>query len=191
MYVLTSMFYFFSHTTNENWGFSLNEFRQSKIIVKKKNGLSLSHWYIIFVAISHATKPRVVYDKKWSWYWYVIFVAISHATKPHLVYDKKWSWYWYIIFVAISHATKPCVVYDKKWSWYCKRVWYMETKTRYGIISLWDQRLVRNTLNIYHHSDEVSLIQHYVIKFISDLRQVSGFLWALWFPPQITLTTTI
>ena len=110
--------------------------------------MSLSHWYIIFVAISHATKPRVVYDKKWSWYWYVIFVAISHATKPRLVYDKKWSWYWYIIFVAISHATKPCVVYDKKWSWYCKRVWYMETKTRYGIISLWDQRLVRNTLNI-------------------------------------------
>jgi hypothetical protein len=33
------------------------------------------------------------------------------------------------------------------------------------------------------------LIQHYVIKFVSDLRQVSGFLQALWFPPPIKLTT--
>ena len=28
-------------------------------------------------------------------------------------------------------------------------------------------------------------IQHYVIKFVSDLRQVGGFLRALWFPPPI------
>jgi len=26
---------------------------------------------------------------------------------------------------------------------------------------------------------------------ISDLQQVSGFLWALWFPPPIKLTATI
>ena len=30
---------------------------------------------------------------------------------------------------------------------------------------------------------EVYSIQHYVIKFVSDLRQVGGFLWVLWFPP--------
>ena len=30
---------------------------------------------------------------------------------------------------------------------------------------------------------EVYLIQHYVIKFVSDLQQVSGFLWVLRFPP--------
>ena len=35
------------------------------------------------------------------------------------------------------------------------------------------------------------LIQHYVIKFVSDLRQVSGFLWVLRFPPPIKLTVTI
>jgi hypothetical protein len=28
-------------------------------------------------------------------------------------------------------------------------------------------------------------IQYYVIKFVSDLRQVGGFLWVLWFPPPI------
>jgi hypothetical protein len=30
-----------------------------------------------------------------------------------------------------------------------------------------------------------------VIKFISDLRQVGGFVWVLRFPPQIKLTATI
>jgi len=37
---------------------------------------------------------------------------------------------------------------------------------------------------------EVYLIQHYVIKFVSDLQQVGGFLWVLGFPPPIKLTTT-
>ena len=30
---------------------------------------------------------------------------------------------------------------------------------------------------------EVYSIQHYVIKFVSDLRQLGGFLRVLWFPP--------
>jgi hypothetical protein len=36
---------------------------------------------------------------------------------------------------------------------------------------------------------EVYSIQHYVIKFVSDLRQVCGFLRVLRFPPPIKLTT--
>jgi hypothetical protein len=40
------------------------------------------------------------------------------------------------------------------------------------------------------HGDVYSM-QHYVIKFISELRQVGGFLWVLWFPPPIKLTATI
>jgi hypothetical protein len=38
------------------------------------------------------------------------------------------------------------------------------------------------SLNLAH--GEVYLIQHYEIKFVSDLRQVSGFLRVLWFPHQ-------
>ena len=38
---------------------------------------------------------------------------------------------------------------------------------------------------------EVYLIQHYVIKLVSNLRQASGFLWLLQFPPPVKLTTTI
>ena len=33
-------------------------------------------------------------------------------------------------------------------------------------------------------------VQHYVIKFVSDLRQVSGFLRVLRFPPPLKLTLT-
>ena len=39
--------------------------------------------------------------------------------------------------------------------------------------------------------DEVYSIQHCVIKFVSHLQQVSGFLRVLWFPPLIKLTTMI
>ena len=35
---------------------------------------------------------------------------------------------------------------------------------------------------------EVYSIQHYVIKFVSDLRQVGGFLRVFRFPPPIKLT---
>ena len=36
---------------------------------------------------------------------------------------------------------------------------------------------------------KVHSIQHNVIKFASDLRQVGGFLWVLRFPPSIALIT--
>jgi len=39
--------------------------------------------------------------------------------------------------------------------------------------------------------DEAYSIQHYVNKFVSDLRQVGGFLRLLRFPQPITLTATI
>jgi hypothetical protein len=38
---------------------------------------------------------------------------------------------------------------------------------------------------------EVYSIQHYVIKFVIDLRQVGGFLWVLRFSPSKKLTATI
>jgi len=38
---------------------------------------------------------------------------------------------------------------------------------------------------------EVYSIQHYVIKFVSGLRKVDGFLRVLRFPPPMKLTATI
>jgi hypothetical protein len=45
------------------------------------------------------------------------------------------------------------------------------------------------SLNPVH--GELYSIQHYVIKFVSDLRQVCGFLGVPRFPPPVKVTTTI
>ena len=41
------------------------------------------------------------------------------------------------------------------------------------------------------HSGEVYWIQHYVIKFVSDLQHMGGFLHTLRFPPPVKLTAII
>jgi hypothetical protein len=46
-------------------------------------------------------------------------------------------------------------------------------------------------ISAYHHLGEVYSIQHYVIKFVSDIRQVGSFLQVLRFPPSIKLIATI
>jgi hypothetical protein len=54
-------------------------------------------------------------------------------------------------------------------------------------------------ISVYHHlrcefesrAGEVYSIQHYVIKFVSDLQQGGGFLRVIRFPPPITLNATI
>ena len=54
-------------------------------------------------------------------------------------------------------------------------------------------------ISAYHHqscelefrSGVMYSIQHYVIKFVSVLRQVDGSFRALRFPPSITMTSTI
>ena len=52
-------------------------------------------------------------------------------------------------------------------------------------------QLVPITTTVVSSNGEVSLKQHYVIKFFSDLLQVGGFLQVLPFPPLIKLTITI
>ena len=54
-------------------------------------------------------------------------------------------------------------------------------------------------ISAHHHKccmlesrpSEMHSIPHYVMKFVSDLRQVANFLRVLRFPPPITLTSTI
>ena len=51
--------------------------------------------------------------------------------------------------------------------------------------------ITTKVVSLYPVYRVVYLIQYYVIKFVSDLRQVGGFLWVLLFPPQIKLTAMI
>ena len=51
--------------------------------------------------------------------------------------------------------------------------------------------ITTNVVNSNLAHGEVYSIQNYVIKFVSDLRQVGGFLSVLRFPPPSTMTPTI
>ena len=61
----------------------------------------------------------------------------------------------------------------------------------------WDHMVVVLTISVYHHwccefeSRSGRGVLHYVLKFVSALRQVGSFLWILRFPPPIKLTATI
>jgi hypothetical protein len=47
------------------------------------------------------------------------------------------------------------------------------------------------TTNVVSSNPANGEVQHYLIKFVSDLRQVGGFLKVLRFPPPIKLTALI
>ena len=51
--------------------------------------------------------------------------------------------------------------------------------------------ITSNIVSLNPAHGEVYLIQHYVIKFVSDLRQICGFLREVQFLPPIKLTATI
>ena len=51
--------------------------------------------------------------------------------------------------------------------------------------------IATNVVSLNPAPGEVYSIQHYVIKFVSDLRQVGGILWVLRFSPLIKLTATM
>ncbi len=51
--------------------------------------------------------------------------------------------------------------------------------------------ITTNVVSSKTANGEVYSIQHYVIKFVIDLRQIGGFLRVLRIPPPITLTAMI
>ena len=51
--------------------------------------------------------------------------------------------------------------------------------------------ITANIVSLNPAHGKVYLIQHYVIKFVSDLQQVGGFLWVRRFSPPIKLTVMI
>jgi hypothetical protein len=63
-------------------------------------------------------------------------------------------------------------------------VWYFDLQLHMQLVPITTKVVNSNPTQVYY-------IQHYVIKFVIDLRQVVGFLQALRFPLQIKLTATI
>ena len=65
-------------------------------------------------------------------------------------------------------------------------VWYLDLQLHVQSVPITTKVVSSNPVH-----GEVYSIQHYVIKFVSDLRQVGGFLRVLRFPQPIKLTAMI
>ena len=93
----------------------------------------------------------------------------------------------------ISIRTRCTTLCDKVCQWLATGRWFsrgpLVSSTKNEILLKVVLYTVKAVSSNPAHS-EVYLIQHYVIKFVSDLQQVGGFLWVLLFPPPIKLTAT-
>ena len=65
-------------------------------------------------------------------------------------------------------------------------VWYLDLQ-----LPVQSVPIATNVTNSNPAHGKVCSIQHYVIKFVSDLGQIDVFLLVLRFPPPIKLTATI
>jgi hypothetical protein len=65
-------------------------------------------------------------------------------------------------------------------------VWWLDLQLPVQSLPITTQALSSSPVH-----EEVYSIQHYVIKFVGDLRQVGSFLWVLQLSPPIKLTATI
>jgi hypothetical protein len=64
--------------------------------------------------------------------------------------------------------------------------WYLDLQ-----LPVQSKPITTNVVSSNPVHGEVYSIQHFVIKFVCDLRQVGGFLRVLLFPPPMKLTATI
>ena len=84
----------------------------------------------------------------------------------------------------------PTAIYTHP-SWF-KQKWTLYVIKQYNYFRILN--INPTTTNIVSSNPvhgEMYSIQHYVIKFVSDLRQVGGFLRVLLFPPPTKLTASI
>ena len=65
-------------------------------------------------------------------------------------------------------------------------IWYLDLQLPVQLVPITTKVVSWNPVH-----GEVYSIQHYWIKFVSDLRQVGGFLRVLLFPPSTKPTSTI
>jgi len=65
-------------------------------------------------------------------------------------------------------------------------IWFLDLQ-----LPIQSVHIITNVVSSNPTHGEMYSIQHYVIKFVSDLHQVGGFLRVLWFPPPIKLTAMI
>ena len=104
------------------------------------------------------------------------------------------------LFVSRTRPTvrKRCDSKPDLWMNFEKKKFpYLPTHRWNGGSGAGNEHIFKGGLSAYHHwccgfeSRSGWGVQHYMIKFVSDLRQIGGFPRVLRFPPPIKLTSTI
>ena len=90
------------------------------------------------------------------------------------------------LFVAMEIQILRSFPYFIKGAVVVVNVWQLDLQLPVQLVPITTKAV---SLNPVH--DKVYSIQYYVIKFVSDLRKIVGFLRVFQFPPQIILTATI
>ena len=89
----------------------------------------------------------------------------------------------------IYYIYKVCQIYSENFSEAVAAViiWQLDLQLPMQSVLSIPTDVVSLNLN----QGEVYNSEHYVLRYVSDLRQVSGFLQVFWFPPPIKLTAMI
>ena len=105
---------------------------------------------------------------------------------------RFWDLFWQCGIFWFSFNTWP-VYLQRRRDYWLSTLAYLELAV-VVIVWLLDLQPVHITINVVSSNPvhgEVYSMPHYAIKFVSDLRQVGGFLHVFRFPPKIKLTETI
>ena len=123
---------------------------------------------------------NMLYLKVFLWtlfWWYPVWHALFKSISVDIILMVS------SMTIICTFITKSFTTWGLSWLWSYGSWIHNYLCNRYlSPLKLW----VRSLFMVMVYS-----IQHYVIKFVSDLRQVDGFLLVLRFPPPIKLTTTI
>ena len=107
------------------------------------------------------------------------------STTDHIYDNRKYSWCFLKNINEMSkyqRVDNDFFILKHKW-WFKTQIWRRYLHLLF--LHKW------HTIKYVLCHGEVYLIQHSVMKFVSDLRQVGGFHLVLRFPPPIKLTATI
>ena len=81
----------------------------------------------------------------------------------------------------------PVLWLHVRYARYWRHTWHVSDYALSCTLPMQSMPITTKVMSLNTAHGEVYLIQHYVIKFVSDLMQVCGFLRVLQFPPPINL----
>jgi len=166
---------------------------RKQFYLKREN----DHFRIIYNLMAVHTCPIVKKEKSYflQLWWYLYGLEDTRALYISLgciVFNSLNNYLPFLCFIRKGPVSEDCVnEFERKISFLTRHA-YISTSRSIHFTRQW--QTVPITTNVASSNPTQAICTRYnimLIKFVSDLRQVGGFLWVLRFPPPIKLTSTI